>query len=231
LLGYGSWSAALVIDPPKPDALPDENFKAAIGAANPNYTSWPVWLDARFNSSAENRPIVAKGAVEYLIISISNTFSNHIDFARLDPRGELFLHRILQDDGVPSRVTPGEALDPILTILRIAEVLGVGVAFARALGWEPETTKLGFAFEWRGLKGRQLSAWSRPLDTFEGGVASDDAADGYVEFSLDTPLSSMGQFVAEATKKLFIAFNGWTLDPRIIDHFVSLLFNRKLLGS
>ena len=52
------------------------------------------------------------------------------------------MHRLLQDDGVPSRVRPGSALDPILTILRVAEAMGVGIAFTKSLGWAPDTTTL-----------------------------------------------------------------------------------------
>jgi hypothetical protein len=231
LLRYGTWSAALVIDPPHADALPDQNFSAIIGASNPNYTGWPVWLDARFNSDKSNQPKRIRNAVEYLIVSLSNDFSNHVDFARLDPKGEFFLHRLLQDDGVPSRVVPGKALDPILMILRVAEVIGVGIAFAKGLGWTPEQTKLGFAFRWTGLNGRRLTAWSRPLDTLEGGNAHDDQIDSYVEFSLDTPLSAVGQFVAEATKELFVAFDGKTVPLQTVEGWVNRLYERKLLGS
>ena len=47
LLGRGSWSVALVTDPPHPDARPDRQFSAIIRASNPNYTGWPVWLELK----------------------------------------------------------------------------------------------------------------------------------------------------------------------------------------
>jgi hypothetical protein len=89
---------------------------------------------------------VKGNSLEYLVISSSPGWSNHVDFARLDPVGEFFLRRILQDDGVPGKVTPGTAIDPAIMILRVAEAMAVGIAFAKALGWSPEETKLGFAF-------------------------------------------------------------------------------------
>ena len=57
-------------------------------------------------------------------------------------------------------------LDPMPMILRVAEAMGVGVAFAKASGWSAEQTTLGFAFRWHKLKGRRLTAWANPLRTF-----------------------------------------------------------------
>jgi hypothetical protein len=170
MLQYGFWSIGLVIDPPKSSALPDQEFIARIGSSNPKYTGWPIWLDARHNSDPQNRPRVVKDAAEYLIVSLSPDFSNHIDFARLDPKGEFFLYRLLQDDGVPRIVTPGQVLDPALMILRLAEAMGVGIAFAKALAWTPDQTTLAFAFRWHGLRGRRLTVWATPyLDIYGGG--------------------------------------------------------------
>jgi hypothetical protein len=90
----------------------------------------------------------------------------------------------------------------MLMILRVAEAMGVGIAFAKVLGWVPDQTTLGFAFRWQKLKGRQLSAWANPYgDIREGGVAHDDTIESCVQFSLDTPLSAVAQFVDEATKR------------------------------
>jgi hypothetical protein len=164
-----------------------------------------------------------------LIVSLSPDFSNHIDFAQLDPKGEFFLHRLLQDDGVPSRIRPGQVLDPMLMILRVAEAMGVGIAFAKALGWVPDQTTLGFAFRWHELKGRQLSTWANPYgDIREGGVAHDDTIESCVQFSLDTPSSALAQFVDEATKRLFAAFDGTIIPHRTIEDLVKRLFERRL---
>ena len=47
-------------------------------------------------------------------------------------------------------------LDPMLMIYRVVEVLAVGVAFAKAMGCNPEKCNLNFAFKWDKLKGREL---------------------------------------------------------------------------
>jgi hypothetical protein len=225
----GFWSIALVIDPPHADALPNQEFMARIAASNPNYTGWPMWLDPRLMSNVEDRQKVIKDAFEYLIVSPSPNFSDHIDFARLDPKGEFFLFRLLQDDGVPHQVRPGQVLDPMLMILRVAEAMAVGIAFARALGWTPEQTTLGFAFRWHKLKGRRLTAWANPYSAInEGGVAHDDSVESCVQFSLDTPLSALAQFVDEATKRLFAAFDGASIPGGEIEELVRRLFERRL---
>jgi hypothetical protein len=229
LLKHGFWSIGFVVDPPRTGAIPDQEFLTRIGSSNPKYTGWPIWLDSRLMSNPDSRPKVAKDAFEYLIVSISPEFSNHIDFARLDPKGEFFLHRLLQDDGVPSRIRPGQVIDPMLMILRVAEAMGVGIAFAKALGWVPDQTTLGFAFRWHKLSGRRLTAWANAYsDIREGGMAHDDAIEGCVQFSLDTPLSAVSQFVDEATKRLFAAFEGTTIPRRTIEDLVKRLFERKL---
>jgi hypothetical protein len=228
LVKGGFWSVGLIIDPPHPDAMPDKNFGQIIGASNPRLTGWPVWLDPRTFTNPDSRPKVKGNTLEYLIVSISEGWSSHVDFARLDPVGEFFLHRILQDDGVPEKVTPGTALDPAIMILRVAEVMAVGISFVKALGWSPEETKLGFAFRWHGLSGRQLSAWSRPFDFPDFGVAHDDEITTFTEFSLDTPLSALAQFVEEATKRLFIAFGGAEIPKWTTEDLVKRLIERRL---
>jgi hypothetical protein len=228
LIDAGFWSVGLVIDPPHADAMPDQNFGQIIGASNPQLTGWPVWLDARTLSDEENRPKVKGNSLEYLIVSISNLASNHADFARLDAVGEFFLHRNFQDDGVPSRVTPGTALDPVILILRVAEAMAVGIAFAKALGWTPEETKLGFAFRFHQLSGRRLTAWSRPFNFPDFGMAHDDQITTFTEFSLDTPLSALPQFVEEATTRLFVAFDGAQIPRSTIEDLVKRLIERRL---
>ena len=229
MLKLGFWSIALIIDPARTDTVPNQEFLARIASSNPKYTGWPMWLDARSMSNEENRPKVIKDAFEYLIVSLSPDFSNHNDFARLDPRGEFFLHRLLQDDGVPNRIRPGQVLDPMLMVLRVAEAMAVGVAFARALGWRPDQATLGFAFRWHKLKGRRLTAWANPYSTInEGGIAHDDTIESCVQFSLDTPLSAVAQFVDEATKRLFAAFEGATIPRQAIEELVRRLFERRL---
>lgn len=223
------WSASLVIDPPRAGATASQEFLDRLAASNPRYTGWPVWMDARSKANPENRPKVVKGTFEYLIVSPSQDFGDHVDFARLNPNGEFFLHRMLQDDGVPPRVRPGTVLDPTLMILRIAEVMAVGMAFARSIGCVPDKTTLGFAFRWHKLEGRRLNAWADPEHLLrDGGVAYDGDTESCVQFSLDTPSSTLVQFVEDATQPLFAAFEGTTVPRNVFNYLVRKLVERKL---
>lgn len=226
LVAAGSWSVAMVIDPPRLDARPDRNFAAVTRAGNPNYTGWPVWLDSSNFTDEASRPKVRSGALETLIISRGG-LSKHLDFMRLDPRGEFFLRRILQDDAV-RKVEPGTALDPVIMVLRVAETIAVGLTLAKALGWEPQQTRLGFIFHWRKLRGRMISRWADPYGGLEGGTADDDEAVAFVELSLDTPVSAIAPMVEQVTQDLFVLFNGYALSREIIEDWVRRLIERRL---
>jgi hypothetical protein len=230
LLGYGFWSIGLVVEPQRNDAVPNREFLSKIFSSNPNYTGWPVWLDSRHNLNVNDHPKVISGVYEYLIVSTVRDFSSHIDFARFDPKGEFFLTRLLQDDGAPKVVEPGKVIDPILMILRVAEAMAVGIAFAKTLEWKPEETTLGFAFRWDNLKERRLTPWANQhLRIPGGGTAHDDSIESCVQFSLDTPLSALAQYVDQATKHLFAAFDGSAIPINVTEGLVRQLFDRKLI--
>lgn len=83
------------------------------------------------------------------------SLSQPAEFFRLDPAGDFYLRRLLQDDAVPNRVDPGTRFDPALMIYRVSEAIAVGLAVAKGLGWSAPAT-LGFMFRWRKLKGRRV---------------------------------------------------------------------------
>ena len=106
---------------------------------------------------------------------------------------------------------------------------GESLETALKLGWAPDQTTLGFAFRWHKLKGRRLTAWANPYTAInEGGVAHDDMIESCVQFSLDTPLSAIAQFVDKATKRLFAAFDGASIPRSEIEELVRRLFERRL---
>lgn len=223
------WSIGFIIDPALPNTVASQQFLERLASSNPRYTGWPIWLDARMMSEADNRPKVVKGAFEYLVVSSFGDYGDHVDFARLNPKGEFFLHRLLQDDGIPSEIQPGRTLDPTLMALRVGEAMAVGIAFAKALGCVPEQTSVGFAFRWHNLKGRSLIAWANQRYILrDGGVAHDDDVESCVQFSLDTPLSALPQFVDEATKPLFAVFDGAAMPRITIDDLIKRLVERTL---
>jgi hypothetical protein len=224
---FGTWSIGVVIDPIRADALPDANFFNVVGSSNPNYTGWPPWFDSRGARDASAMPRVTDRAWEALIVSFQ-TWSNHVDFFRMDPRGTFYLARILQDD-LSDRVALMTMLDPILVIIRVADVMAVALSFARALGWDPESTRLGFAFRWTRLQGRTLDCWSNPMVPITAtGRAHDDSAETFVEVPLITPANALAPYVEQAVRELFVLFGGYTMPAATVEEWVRRLIQRNL---
>jgi hypothetical protein len=211
-----SWSIGLVIDPGHAQRVPDRAFLTTIQSSNPNYTGWPVWLESSSFADHRNAPRVKDKAWEALVLS-SEGWSKHLDFARFDPRGEFYLWRALPDD-LTDKVQSGTALDPILVVIWVAEAIAVGLAFARALGWNEQEARLGFAFRWIKLKERELVSWANPLvHVTPGNKAHDDEVTTFTQLSLDTPASAIAPSVDEATQDLFALFNGYRMPPEAIE--------------
>jgi hypothetical protein len=223
-----SWEIALAVEPPKTDALPDKEFFARFAASNPQYTGWPIWLDARSMADARSRPVVRAGAWEALIVGLSEHTAHHMDFFRLDPKGEFYLRRLLQDDAVPNRIEPGTRFDPILMIYRVSEAIAVGMAVAKGLGW-PDSAVLAFMFRWRKLKGRRLDSWANPIVYVPGGGPSQqDEIVTFVEFPLGTAQSAIPSLVEAATRELFVAFDGTRLSNETYEEQARKLVERRL---
>jgi hypothetical protein len=223
------WHVALTIEPEMTNAIADREFFAKFASSNPNYTGWPIWLDARTLSDERSRPVVKGGAWEALIVRLGGEVANRLDFFRLDPKGEFYLRRLLQDDAVPSRIEPGTRLDPILVLIRVAEAIAVGLAVCKGLGWPEETTRLGFMFCWRKLRGRRLDSWSNPIVYVPGGgAAQDDEVTTFVEVPLDVPPSAIAPFVDAATRELFALFEGTRLPAPTIEEWTRRLIERRL---
>jgi len=226
VLDAGRWSVAVVIEPPKDAAIPDQTFLNTAMSSNPAYTGWPVWIDSRFFMDETARPTVSDDAWEAFIISPVDHGADHLDFWRLDPKGQLYLLRNLQDD-VVANVEPRSVLDFALVLWRVTEALAVALALARALGWDPATTKLGFAFRWTKLRGRQLRCWSDPFAVIGGGTARDDEIATTVELNLDTPPHALAPAVNEATQRLFALFDGAEIPLPVIEDIVRRVITRR----
>ena len=227
VIDTGSWHAGLVIDPAHDNGLPDQTFFRTIASSNPQYTGWPVWLDSSGFRDENAAPIVKDKAWEALIVSLHG-WSRHVDFLRLDPKGEFYLRRNLPDD-VVDQVKAGKALDPVIVILRVAEAIAVGLAFGRALGWDAEKTQLGFAFRWTKLRGRALVAWAYPAVTITSfGVSHDDEVTTFVELSPDTPAAAIAPYVDQAVRGVFVLFGGYRIPLEAVERWVRRLIERQL---
>jgi hypothetical protein len=224
---YLTMHVGLALAPPHPDALPTQEFMNIVASSNPRYSGWPVWLDARGFREKDDRPYVADGAWQALIADLDGGWSPHLEFMRLDPRGEFYLRRVMQDD-LAGKVQPGTALDVILMIYRVTEVLAVGISLARRLGWE-DGDLAHFAFRWTGLRGRKLSSWVNSLRFIGGRGESHEAeARSYVAVPIDTPHLSLAPYVSTAVGPLFASFEGYTPSTELLETSVRKVIERKM---
>jgi hypothetical protein len=232
-LKFGNSEVSLMINGTPAVVHAGEAFLNLIARSNPNFTGWPVWLDSRGFTEARDRPSYVRGAWETLIISYSPGFSDHVDFIVMEASGRFYLRRVLQDDLTGGRVKPGTALDPWLHLYRVAETIAVGLAFAKAMDYQPAETTLAYRFRWTRLEGRTLAGWANQERMFYSGavlsghVTRDDEAGSCIQVPLETPPSALAPFVAVATRELFLAFGGFQMPMPEIEKMTADLLARR----
>jgi hypothetical protein len=109
-----------------------------------------------------------------------------------------------------------------------AEAIIVGLAFAKAMGFEIENTQLAFGFKWSKLKDRMLNSWAWPgryISPYHR--AYQDEVFSFINVPLETSESSIAEYVNNATKPLFRVFNGFILGMGVIEDFVKQLIERR----
>lgn len=227
---HGTWEVAMAILGQVPAHSASQQFLNLLDSNNPNYTGWPVWLDSRGFSDERARPYVFEGVWEAFIASIGSEWSDQIDFMRLDPKGRFYLRRALQDDMSHGSRSPEplKVLDYGLPIIRSAEAIAVGIAFAKAMGCDPERTALGFAFRWTRLRGRELRSWTQPGRYIRPGRhAYQDEVAVFVNVPLDTPLSALSEYVNQVVQPLYEVFDGFSPGKDVIEELTRRLVERR----
>lgn len=212
---HGSWEVALIMEGADPERLSDREFLSLLGASNPRYTGWAIWLDTSLQSAKE-RPRLIEDGWEALIVR-----QRFIEFQRMRANGEFYQRNALEDDleGYSWRV-----LNPQLMIYRVAEAIAVGLAFADAMKIVDGST-LHFGFRWSGLKDRKLPPrWSPNGDE----VAHDDSARSFVSVRADTAVNAIGPVVEEALRPLMLAFNGFRMNSGVCEHWAQQFLDRKI---
>ena len=116
-----------------------------------------------------------------------------------------------------------------MPIIRTAEAIAVGIAFAKAMECDPENTLLAFAFQWNKLKGRETTSWVKPERYISPGSRSyQDEVLAFVNVPLETPLSTIGDFVDQAVQRLFESFDGHSISKDIVEDLTRRLLERRL---
>lgn len=227
---HGSLEVAAVVEGNVPGGEPTRSFMNLIGAANPGYTGWPLWIDSRGFPKEEGEPgqnldptprVVEEGWETFLYSYERDSWYNHLDFWRVEPDGRFYAYRAFEDDitegkGYPETMT---TLDLRLVVWRVAEAIAVPMAFARAMDLAPEETTLHYAFRWSGLRGRELSSWTEPAKHVTPGLICHEQVvrSPVIDIPLDTPISAIAPYVQAATSKLFASFGGFELDATVVE--------------
>lgn len=223
---FGTWEVALIIVGEVPKHSANQDFLNLLSASNPRYTGWSVWLDARRLAQT----YIFNGAWEAFIAIFDSSWHKSVDFMQLNPKGRFYLKRALEDDLSTSEHAPKPmtTLDFGLAVYRTVETIAVGLAFARAMGCEPEKTTLAFAFKWNRLRNRYLSSWAQPGRFLpENYSAYQNEVLAFVNVRLETPLSALAQYVSQAIRPLFEVFNGFVLDNIVFEDLTKRLIERR----
>lgn len=227
---HGSWEVALRIEGEKSSQhSANQDFLNLLSASNPRYSGWSIWLDSR-GMALEDRPFVQEGVWESLLFRPLG-FGRGLDFIRLDPKGKFYQYRALEDDfaDLDNAPYPLTSLDFGVQISRCTEAIAVGIAFAKAMDYDTDSTMLSFAFRWSGLHDRTLSKWAQPR--WIGGptraIAYQDEHISYIAVPLDSPLSVLGTYTNQVVKPLFELFNGFALPESSVEDITRRCIERK----
>lgn len=239
---HGSFEVSVIVDGAVPERRPTTEFLDLLGAANPAFTGWPMWIDSRGfpGRSAEGEeanldpePYVYEGGWEAFVYEYEpESWYNHLDFWRCEPSGKFYQYRALEDDitegsGYPEAM---QELDFTLVTVRVAEAIAVPLAFGRAMGLVPEETTLNYQFLWSGLNGRRLSSWSEPGRSLVRRYVchQHEQRSPVIRVPLETPGSALAPFVRRATSDLFASFGGFEAGEGVVEQLTDRMLRRNL---
>lgn len=228
---FGTWEVAAIIDGEVPPHSANSDFLRLINSSNPSHTGWPSWVVLQTPIDKEAKPYVFEGAWESFILSLDREWGwNLLDFWRIKPTGCFYLIEALDDDfsGNVNAPKPFEAFDFGAPIFKVAEAIAVSTCFAKAMGCDPEQTKLTYCFRWTKLKGRLLCSWRNPGRYISPGrTAYTDEVVSEIKVQLDTPNSALAEYVDLVTKPLFEAFDGFNAGFGNVEEITRKVIERR----
>ena len=197
-----------------------------LAAADPAYGGETLWYEYQ-DDDPSCRPMHGDGSWESLVVRTG--YYDTFDFMRVEPSGGFYQRRLHFTDATAGgrEDKPGTGLDPIWVAQEIGETIATGLIYAAALGYDKESTTLGFGFWWSGLKGRSLisaGSYLRMLPYQYKSMTSD------VKTSIEVPLTtapiSVAPFAIKAMRPLFAIFDGFSLDSVLAERQIKQRLER-----
>ena len=225
---FGWMEVAAVLDPRAVDLIADQVFLGRLMQSRPAYPNG-LWLDTRGFTNVDDRPVWQDGGWETLV-DLTPIWSMS-EFASLEPSGRFYLKRPLAEDASAKlrKAAPGTIVDLNAAITNITEAMATVIAFANVLGVDPKSTRAGFFFRYRNLRGRRLMSLDGAaiqLLAFEyrSGTGEWEA---FLEVPVETPPVNLGPFVFQVVRELFAIFNGYPTALNEIEQRVRAFIERR----
>jgi len=198
------------------------DFLQRLQIAKPNHSGWTPWVDLSQAPNPSIRPYIIDGGWEAILDAMRDQWAGpHLDFWTMHPKGEFYCLRGLEDDMAHPRVhnppKPRTQIDFLLQVSRVAEIISVGLSFARSMGCDEKETSLAFAFRWSALERRLLTSWVTPTRfVVPKGPSHQDELVSKTLIPLDTPQPAIPSYVELIVSPLFEIFGGAKFSSSII---------------
>lgn len=216
------FSTAIAIIPQIKNILTEETFLNTLLYSRSNLTGWPFWRDSRKNPNDQNRPKMdskQKWHCFEIGETHNNTFQKSLSFWSIENSGLFYQERQLRGDFYEDEQP---FLSPKLIAIRAAEVIAIGLSFAKALRADEEAY-LDFAFRWTGLKGKKLQLmFGVPTDS----SSTQDTYESFLRVPVIASSFSIPEYVYEATRGLFRLFHNGDMREIIKKNVEDILKNK-----
>jgi hypothetical protein len=221
---YPAWRECAIVFEGQVKPLVGQHLLEAVFPRHPHLSGWPLWIDSRSLGLDSGKPYPRDMGWEASILMENEAFATHplLDFWRIDPRGEFYHRRSLEDDLWPRipNEDRGVTFDIINGIKRVAEALATVQAIAPGILLNPDAATMRAAFRWTNLRGRRLVAIGSGRDFWAPTAANDDVAVSEVELPVATAREALATYVSKTVMPLFATF-GYQVPERAIEELTN----------